>query len=247
MKIIIIRVKKRYIALCLAMVFFVCCLLVGNYRAKIAAAATYLGKNAHLRLEQLEPPVPANTDDTIPGRMPEDVLTLGQLRKTGTKVPVAFVYHNPNFVRPQYKTYWHSNNGRYSYVPTRIHYAQHRVFATYAPALDFYNFVHELGVAELQPQFAINYEKPFANLVIALFNTQVEAIYAQGNQIVIQGKPMRTGFLLLEIPVSLILPTQMEKDILVQLVTAQGDELDYTLVHLPGTDTDNSKQSMQTR
>jgi len=67
------------------------------------------------------------------------------------------------------------------------------------------------------------------DLYIVIFQTEVNKVYTKGNQVVVQGSPKRTGAQVITIKTKDIKPINLEESILVQLVTSEGDELDFSL------------------
>jgi len=182
----------------------------------------------------LEPDTPKNIDDppfyTPP--LPQNEVAIKQVIENGEEIPIKFIYNNPDWERPAYKDYWHSKFGRWSYVPNRIHYAMHRIFSTYATASVYYDFIHNLGIAEESNEFN-NYEytsspSPFDFLQVVVMNTLIEKVVAYEKQIVIIGKPQRTGLQAIIIPNEKINPNENTDNILIQLVSPDGYEIDYT-------------------
>lgn len=179
----------------------------------------------------IEPQTPINIDDPphYSTPLPENEISIQEVLEQGKEIPINFIYNNPDWKRPAYKDYWHSKYGRWSYVPNRIHYAMHRVFSTYATASIYYDFEHDLGIAEEVNDF-IKYESasPFDYLQIVVMNTLIEKVMTYENQIIIVGKPQRTGLQALIVPTELIQPIENTNNILIQLVTPDGYEIDYT-------------------
>lgn len=184
------------------------------------------------RLKSLEPQEPKDISD-IPryqSPMPANVYSFDDVVKKGTEIPLKYSYNDPDYKRPAYKEYWHSTIGRWSYVPNRIHYALHRLFATIQTASIYYDFVHDLGIAEESNKFKEEVTKsPFDNMLIVVFQTKVEKIFSYKNQIIIIGKPQLTGLTAFEIPIGVGLTVEELKPTLIQLYTPQGDEIDYTM------------------
>lgn len=112
-------------------------------------------------------------------------------------------------------------------APDRIHYAMHRIFVTYPTASVFYDFIHDLGIAEESNQFQIPTRSPYENIVLVIMQTKVEKIVTLGNQVVVVGKQALTGLQVLLIPVKDLKPYNTNESILFQLVTDGGDEIDY--------------------
>ncbi len=179
----------------------------------------------------LEPQTPINIDDPpfYSTPLPPNEVPIQEVIEQGEDIPVEFIYNNPNWERQAYKEYWHSKYGRWSYVPNRIHYAMHRIFSTYVTASIYYDFVHDLGIAEEVNDF-VHYQSttPYDHIQIVVMNTLVDKIMTFENQIVIIGKPQRTGLQALIIPTKLIQPIENNDDLLIQLVTPDGYEIDHT-------------------
>ena len=142
--IIVIPKKHRILVLsvCAAIVFSL--LIICNIRDHqvIAVLSTSMWK--------IEPETPRNIDDPPFGELtsPTKTVSVNEVIQSGTEIPLQFAYNNPEWKRQAYKSYWHSSIGRWSYVPNRIHYAMHRFFVTYPTASVFYDFIHDLGIAE---------------------------------------------------------------------------------------------------
>ena len=91
------------------------------------------------RLDFLEPPEPTTIlDSPFPFEkgtevhFPTDVIPISEVLKEGTKIPFKVIKSEPNYIRPIYEEHWHSTGGRWSYIPSRIHYSLHRIFPFYA-------------------------------------------------------------------------------------------------------------------
>ena len=65
--------------------------------------------------------------------------------------------------------------------------------------------------------------------------TRIEKLVTLGNQVVVVGKPALTGLQALSIPVKYIIPDDPEESILFQLVTSDGDEIDYATIDYPAS------------
>ncbi|MGE7914204.1 hypothetical protein [Lysinibacillus xylanilyticus] len=109
------------------------------------------------RLDSLEPPEPTTILDSplpfekgIEMHFPKDVISISEVLKEGTKIPFKVIQSEPNYIRPIYKENWHSTywGGRWSYIPSRIHYALHRIFPFYAIEISAeLNFQQNVGIA----------------------------------------------------------------------------------------------------
>lgn len=224
--------KKRVIVLSIKTLFraiFVCAasaaaLTIICYACNLPAISA-LSTSSWL----IEPKTPQNIDDppfyALP--LPEQTVPVTEVMKNGKEIPLQFAYDDLNWKRQAYKDYWDSSVGRWSYVPSRIHYAMHRLFVTYPTASIYYDFIHDLGIAEESSSFQIPSQKPYDNIVLVAMQTKVEKIVTLGNQVVVIGRPSLTGLQVLLIPVSDLKPNNPNESILFQLVTHEGDEIDY--------------------
>lgn len=167
--------------------------------------------NTSRNSENTEPITPVNIDDPPFSALtlPENEVPIKTVMSRGKEIPVDFIYNNPNWQRQAYKDYWHSSYSRWSYVPNRIHYAMHKVFATYPTASIYYDFRHNLGIAEEIldfRQYITSSMSPYKYLEVVIMNTSIEKIYTYENQVVIVGKPQRYGLQAIIIPVDEIKP-----------------------------------------
>lgn len=186
------------------------------------------------RLDSLEPPKPTTIlDSPFPfdkgaeQHFPTDDLPIPVAIKEGTKIPFNVIVREPDYIRPIYEEQWHSTygGGRWSYVPSRIHYAQHRIFPFYAIGISAeLNFQQNVGIA-----FPTEINETDLDLYIVVFQTNITDVYTKGNQIVVVGTPKRNGVDVISIKTSDINPSNIEKYLLVQLAT-DGAELDYSLI-----------------
>jgi hypothetical protein len=186
------------------------------------------------RLGNLEPPEPTTIIDSpfpfetgTDDYYPTDVIPISEVIRRGTKIPFIVIKSEPNYIRPIYKEQWHSTywGGRWSYVPERIHYALHRLFPFYDIGISGgLNFEQNVGISFPTFQNDTNLD-----MYLVVFQTKVTDVYTAGNQVVIVGKPERTGVEVLTIKTGDIHPSNKEKLLLIQLAT-NNDELDYSLI-----------------
>ena len=115
-------------------------------------------------------------------------------------------------------------------MPNRIHFAMHRIFATYPTASVFYDFIHDLGIAKENDKFQRPSKTPYENIVLVVMQTKVEKFITLGNQVAVIGKPALTGLQVFLIPNKDLKPYDIHESILFQLVTDEGDEIDYTSI-----------------
>ncbi|WP_255508041.1 hypothetical protein [Lysinibacillus sp. BW-2-10] len=182
------------------------------------------------RINSLEPAQPETLQnppwETL--QMPSNPLPITEVIQKGTKIPFDVIVDKPDYVRPAYEKHWHSSygGGRWSYVPMRMHYALHRLFTTYDIGISaWYDFEHNIGFSV--PMF----QDPQAlDLYIVAFQTEVTAVYTLGNQVVVVGNPKRQGVQVVTITTADIKPTNKDENLLVQLATNQGHEVDYSII-----------------
>ena len=184
------------------------------------------------RLDSLEPPEPTTIlDSPFPFEkgtevhFPTDVIPISEVLKEGTKIPFKVIKSEPNYIRPIYEEDWHSTTGRWSYIPSRIHYSLHRVFPFYAIGISAeLDFIQNVGI-----DFPTDINETDLDLYIVVFQTNITDVYTKGNQVVVVGTPKRTGVEVINIKTADIHPSNKEKLLLVQLAT-NGAELDYSLI-----------------
>ncbi|HJF32180.1 MAG TPA: hypothetical protein K8V56_10455 [Sporosarcina psychrophila] len=190
------------------------------------------------RLDFLEPPEPTTIlDSPFPFEkgtevhFPTDVIPISEVLKEGTKIPFQVMKSEPNYIRPIYEEDWHSTSGRWSYIPSRIYYALHRIFPYYAFGLSAeLDFTQNVGIS-----FPTDRNEADLDLYIVVFQTNITDVYTKGNQVVVVGTPKRTGVEVLSIKTADIHPSNKEKLLLVQLAT-NGAELDYSLIRYEAPD-----------
>ncbi|WP_458413082.1 hypothetical protein ACNQFZ_20165 [Schinkia sp. CFF1] len=182
------------------------------------------------RLKKLEPPKPVTIQDPPWGKLsfPSKVEPAAEIIHNGTKIPYDVIVDKPEYIRPAYENHWHStiSGGRWSHVPTRIHYALHRLFTNYDIGLSgWYDFEHNLGLSI--PMFQ---DKKALDLYIVAYQTEVIDVYTKGNQVVVVGNPKRNGVQVITITTADIKPSDTGENILVQLATQKGHEIDYSII-----------------
>lgn len=190
------------------------------------------------RLDSLEPPEPTTIlDSPFPFEegtdvnYPTDVIPISEVLKEGTKIPFKVIKSEPKYIRPIYEDHWHSTTGRWSYIPSRIHYSLHRIFPYYSIGIsEELHFTQNVGIAA---NTAMN--ETDLDLYIVVFQTNTTDVYTKGNQVVVVGTPKRTGVEVINIKTADIHPSNKEKFLLVQLAT-NGDELDYSLIRYESPD-----------
>lgn len=198
------------------------------------------------RLKNLEPLEPANIDDPpfyyrstyvgpFPEVMPSKIYSIKEIFSSGSEIQKQFIYNDLEWKRPAYKEYWHStvSGGRWSYVPEKIHFAMHRIFSTYPTASISYDFAHDLGIWDEYLSFDKYYsESPYEFIEVVVMQTDIQKIISYRNQVLIVGKPQLTGLQAVIIPTKDINGIDNDNNLLIQLVTPEGDIIDYTTINL---------------
>jgi hypothetical protein len=186
------------------------------------------------RLKRLEPPEPVNIielpfkAEAEKQRYPSKTVPISEIMDKGTKIPFAVIKNIPDYKRPVYEKLWHSTygGGRWSYIPTRIYYALHRLFTNYDIGLsNWYDFEHDMGFSI--PMFQ---NETALDLYIVVFQTAVSDVYTKGNQVVVVGNPKRNGVEVITIKTGEVHPANKKEWLLVQLATPLGHEIDYSLI-----------------
>lgn len=226
---------KKYIVLFMSAVVTASSIL---YSAKICNATVFKPDSdcpaLEDRIKRLEPETPKDIDDPpfYHDAFPTKLYPVSEVISKGIELPLDIVYSDPNWKRQAYKSYWHStvSGGRWSYVPNRIHYGMHRLFTTYTTASIYYDFINDLGIEEESNKIPIKNGGPFEYIKVVVMQGQVQRVITYGNQVVLIVKPTRYGLQSLDIPVKKLSPANKKEPILFQLVTEQGDEIDYSLI-----------------
>lgn len=186
-----------------------------------------------LRLEALEPKKPISIDSTpIPNiAQPSKMLPISEVIKNGKEIDIEWAYNDINWIRPAYKTYWHStvDGGRWSYVPMRINYALHRIFSTYRTSSFWYSIRNQLGIYDESLSFDFKDHYPLDYVTLIVMQSNVKRILTLGNQVVVIIEPKRTGLQVIDIPLSEIKQYNPKEPIIFQLVSPEGYEIDYSL------------------
>jgi hypothetical protein len=185
------------------------------------------------RLKRLEPPEPVNIiefpfEAEVEKRYPSQTISISEVMEKGTKIPFDVIKNIPDYKRPVYEKLWHSTFGRWSYIPTRVHYALHRLFTNYDIGLsNWFDFEGNLGIYNI-PMFQ---NETSLDLYIVVFQTAVTDIFTKGNQVVVVGNPNRKGAEVITIKTGDVHPADKKKLLLVQLATPSSNEIDYSLIN----------------
>ncbi|MGC6590318.1 hypothetical protein ACPV3A_36080 [Paenibacillus sp. Dod16] len=186
------------------------------------------------RLEKLEPPTPTDIQTPFFQRpFPSMMKTTKEVMHRGVILPYRLILNDSQWQRPLYIEQWHStySGGRWAYMPLRLFYAQHRLFTTSAVGLsNLYDFLHNLGLSDLNvEQKGATQEERVNEVVAVVMQAKIERVVTKGNQIVIVARPQRTGVQAITINKLNMKLDNEDEAILFQLVTPDGDEIDYSI------------------
>lgn len=230
--------KIRYLLLftCIIQAFVILSLVFFPISIKSAVNDETSEAKLLRRLERLEPEKPINMDDPpfYKEPLPSKVLSISEVINKGKEIPIRFIYNNPDWKRQAYKEYWHSNysGGRWSRVPTLIHFAMHHVFTTPPTVSSQYNFIHNLGILNECDNFNYKGLVRFEYIETIIMQNKVNKIYTYGNQVILLATPQRTGLQNIAIPIEKLKPFNPDENILIQLAASDGGEIDYTTATL---------------
>lgn len=185
------------------------------------------------RLNRLEPPNPTHMDElpfqtNLKKLYPTRTVSIRDVIHTGTRIPFTPIKQMPDYIRPVYEPHWHSTywGGRWSYIPSRIYYASHRLFTNYDIGLSgWMNFEIDMGF-----NIEMFQNETDLDMYIVVFQTEITAVYTKDNQVVVVGNPKRNGVEVITIKTGDLKPTNKKEMLLVQLATDSGHEIDYSLI-----------------
>ncbi|WP_235821719.1 hypothetical protein [Gottfriedia acidiceleris] len=228
--------KRSITTLCLYSIFL-CVFHSTNTNAKINLPKSINQQNNNEclelkeRLNSLEPPKPITIlkspeQKETEGNYPTNTFSISEILSKGTKIPFNIIKNEPNYERPIYQEQWHSTYRRWSYIPSRIYYAQHRLFPIYDIGLtNLFNIGNHLGIG-----FPTFQNQADLDLYLIVFQTNVTKVYTKENQIVVVGNPQRNGVQVITVKTKDIHPSDFKKMLLIQLAI-NSYELDYSLIN----------------
>ncbi|MFC4411414.1 hypothetical protein ACFOZY_13375 [Chungangia koreensis] len=202
------------------------CLMIAVFFSPSVNASKNSVEQLEKRLKSLEPEKAVDIEDPPWKERPFPTIQfpISKVISTGTQIPFQVILDKPDYQRPAFKADWHSSVGRWSYVPTRVHFALHRLFTAFDLGLSgWYDFEGNLGINVEMSQ------SDDLDLYIVAFQTEITKVYTKGNQIVVVGRPKRNGVQAITIKVHDLKPNSEKESLLVQLATEDGDEIDYSL------------------
>ncbi|GKU27481.1 hypothetical protein CFOLD11_43080 [Clostridium folliculivorans] len=156
---------------------------------------------------------------------------ISSVLKDGIDIPFVSIYKDLDFQRPAYAQQWHSSYWRWSYMPVNLANQQHKLFLYSGGLSVWYDLSNELVLpGDLSNSSPIN-KKAFSTAYpyvvrIIVFDFNITSIKYYKNQICVIGEPLRKGLTVVDIDIKNI-PTSQK---LIQLVTPDGYELDYSIM-----------------
>lgn len=225
--------KNSIVDICIFPLAFCVVFSTPSYASNHQQENNNLSVEMERRLNSLEPPEPITLlkspeQKETEGKYPSKTFSISEVLRKGTKIPFNKITNEPNYERPVYQEQWHSTRGggRWSYIPSRIYYAQHRLFPIYDIGLSgLFNFGHNVSIG--YPTFQ---NETDIDLYIVVFQTNVTEVFTKGNQVVVAGNPQRNGVEVITVKTKDIHPSDLKKMLLIQLAT-NSYELDYSLIH----------------
>ncbi|WP_242856048.1 hypothetical protein [Ruminiclostridium josui] len=149
------------------------------------------------------------------------------IQNSGDSLSYNTIYSDDEYLRPIYVNSWKQAYYRgWLYLPRKVIYARHNLFAYTGNATDILDIEGELG---FHPNISISNEN-YLNFLI--YNFDLENAVKQDNRIVFLGKPLKKGVQIVAIKKEDISNYENYNNIIVQLCTPAGYELDYQNVVL---------------
>lgn len=141
----------------------------------------------------------------------------------GKSIDFSVLFNDSNYMRPMYDSRWRDFYFRlWSFLPYKVSDAHHRLFIFPLGASSNFDFTGEQG-GFLNVSIDAHRSK---NLLV--YNFDVKSIKLHENQVTLVGEPKRTGAQVISIVQDDLLDEDTnEKDLLFQLSTPDGYEIDY--------------------
>lgn len=167
-------------------------------------------RNSYLNAKGYTPP----TFETFPV---QDIL------KNGKDVKFEVLSDYPSYLRPIYNPSWKDAYYRgWLDLPNKNIEARHKLFIYPFGASSIYDFIGSLGIKD---GTAGDYHR---NIIFLIYGFNIESIKWYENQAVLVGNPLRTGFQVVSVVQDDLLSEGINtKDMLFQLCTPQGYEIDF--------------------
>ncbi len=149
------------------------------------------------------------------------------VQNSGDTLSYTTIYSDEEYLRPIYVNSWKQAYYRgWLYLPRKIIYARHKLFAYTGNSANVLDIEGELG---FYPNISIDNEN-YLNFLI--YDYDIENAVKRGNRIVFFGKPLEKGVQIVAIKKEDINNYEDYNNIAVQLCTPAGYELDYQNIAL---------------
>ena len=148
---------------------------------------------------------------------------LQEVLKKGMVTKFNVLSNKPYYLRPIFDPSWKGAYFRgWLYLPDKNIDARHRLFIYPFGGSSIYDFT---GTLAIDAGAAVNYHR---NINFLIYGFDVKSIKWYENQVLLVGEPLRTGFQVISVVQDDLLPGDLNtKDILVQLCTPDGYEIDF--------------------
>lgn len=225
------QIINKYFIFFMSLLLFSCLINITN-NDEVISAINYYQPNT-------------NDQDSTPIEnvaLPSKIYSVKEVMKDGRKITKNYLYKDLNWIRPSYKEYWNQEygGGRWSNVNTLMNYAYHRIFTEHPTASIQYDFMHYLGIFDLNFKYPKNYS--IFDIKLVVMNASIIDIKTLGNQVVVVHDPLRKGINILLVNHKEINPINYKEPIMFQLVTPDGYEIDYSLFILDSRIYENNPQ-----
>lgn len=152
----------------------------------------------------------------------ETTVPLLELMDKGKEIHFKQLHYIDQYKRPMYDSGWRSFYfRRWLYLPYKIANAHHRMFIFPFGASSNFSFAGQQGIRN----FSVDFHR---NINLLIYNFHVEDIKLYNNQVALIGEPKREGMQVVSIIQDDLLNQGVNtKDLLFQLTTPKGYEIDY--------------------
>lgn len=152
-----------------------------------------------------------------------ETFPLPEVLKKGEDVHYSLLADKPGYLRPLYDPGWKDAFYRgWLYLPEKNINARHRLFIYPFGGSSIYDFTGTLG---MEDGTTVDYHR---NINLLIYGFTVENVKYYKNQVALVGEPLRKGCQIISIVQNDLLPDGIDtRDILLQLATPQGYEVDF--------------------
>ncbi len=234
-RIIVIRKSRFLIGIFICLLLIIICFVTAKFRPSQEANNSIIQSiEAQLRKENTK------LEDILKHILPESAVRLYEPSgrydeqehmiqpqpdavKNGTDIAFQILHDDTGYRRVIYSPDWKDAYFRgWLYLPNKIIQARHSLFIYSTGASANYDLAGELAFEQGVPM------DNHRNINFLVFDFKVQGVKRFGDQLMLVGKPFRSGVQIVSVVQNLILmPKEKERHLLVQLVTPGGYEVDY--------------------